>query len=86
MGATLNSTAAINAYTLTDRATWVKRNGQGLEILTEIDPGLFNSYGSMRRRIAHPRLRTTPIFKVGLQQGIAAGGMGLSTQFALQKS
>src|SRR5215831_8134773 len=36
-----------------------------------------------RRRIAHPRLRTTPIFKAGLQQGFAAGGMGLSTQFAL---
>jgi hypothetical protein len=39
-----------------------------------------------RRRIAHPRLRTTPIFKEVLQQGIATGEMGLSTQFALQKS
>ena len=36
-----------------------------------------------RRRIAHPRLRTTLIFKMGLQQGFAAGEMGLSTQFAL---
>jgi hypothetical protein len=26
------------------------------------------------------------MFKLGLQQGFAAGGMGLSTQFALQKS
>jgi tungstate transport system substrate-binding protein len=47
MGATLNSAAAINAYTLTDRATWANRNGQGLEILTEADPALFNPYGSI---------------------------------------
>jgi hypothetical protein len=31
-----------------------------------------------RRRIAHPRLRTTPIFKVGLQQGFALGEMGFN--------
>src|SRR5262249_35207248 len=35
-----------------------------------------------RRRIAHPRLRTTPIFKVGLQQGFATGGMGFGNRFA----
>ena len=35
-----------------------------------------------RRRIAHPRLRTTPIFKEVLQQGFAAGGMGFRVQFA----
>jgi hypothetical protein len=29
-----------------------------------------------RRRIAHPRLRTTPIFKPGLQQGFETGEMG----------
>jgi tungstate transport system substrate-binding protein len=48
MGATLNSAAAMNAYTLTDRATWLNfKNGQGLEILTEVDPTLFNPYGSI---------------------------------------
>ena len=48
MGATLNTAAAINAYTLTDRATWANfKNGQGLEILTEVDPALFNPYGSI---------------------------------------
>src|SRR6516165_6373699 len=36
-----------------------------------------------RRRIAHPRLRTTPIFKEILQQGFAAGEMGFNNQFAL---
>ena len=35
-------------YTLTDRATWLNfKNGQGLEILTEVDPALFNPYGSI---------------------------------------
>jgi tungstate transport system substrate-binding protein len=48
MGATLNIAAAMNAYTLTDRATWANfKNRQGLAILTEGDPALFNPYGSI---------------------------------------
>jgi tungstate transport system substrate-binding protein len=48
MGATLNIAAAMNAYTLTDRATWANfKNRQGLEILAEGDPALFNPYGSI---------------------------------------
>jgi tungstate transport system substrate-binding protein len=48
MGATLNIAAAMNAYTLTDRATWANfKNRQNLEILTEGDPALFNPYGSI---------------------------------------
>src|ERR1700719_91911 len=48
MGATLNIAAAMNAYTLTDRATWANfKNRQSLEILTEGDPALFNPYGSI---------------------------------------
>jgi tungstate transport system substrate-binding protein len=48
MGPTLNTAAAMNAYTLTDRATWSNfRNRQSLEILTEGDPALFNPYGSI---------------------------------------
>ena len=48
MGATLSIAAEMNAYTLTDRATWAKfKKGQGLEILTEVDPSLFNPYGSI---------------------------------------
>src|SRR5690242_1290381 len=48
MGATLNIAAAMNAYTLTDRATWANfKNRQDLEILTEGDPALFNPYGSI---------------------------------------
>src|SRR5215471_4680557 len=48
MGTTLNIAAAMNAYTLTDRATWANfKNRQNLEILTEGDPALFNPYGSI---------------------------------------
>ena len=48
MGATLNVAAAMNAYTITDRATWANfRNRQDLAILVEGDPALFNPYGSI---------------------------------------
>jgi tungstate transport system substrate-binding protein len=48
MGPTLNIAAAMDAYTLTDRATWANfKNRQNLEILTEGDPALFNPYGSI---------------------------------------
>jgi tungstate transport system substrate-binding protein len=48
MGATLNTSAALNAYTLTDRATWANfANRQTLKILLEGDPALFNPYCSI---------------------------------------
>jgi tungstate transport system substrate-binding protein len=48
MGLTLNTAAAMNAYTLTDRATWANfSDRQHLEILSEGDPALFNSYDSI---------------------------------------
>jgi tungstate transport system substrate-binding protein len=48
MGATLGVAAVMNAYTLTDRATWLKfENGQGLVVLTDVDPALFNPYDSI---------------------------------------
>jgi tungstate transport system substrate-binding protein len=48
MGATLNTSAGLDAYTLTDRATWANfSNRQSLEILVEGDPALFNPYGSI---------------------------------------
>jgi tungstate transport system substrate-binding protein len=43
MGPTLNTAAGLEAYVLTDRATWANfKNRQGLEILAECDPALFN--------------------------------------------
>ncbi len=45
MGATLNTAAALNSYTLTDRATWLTFQNRGeLELLAEGDPRLFNQY------------------------------------------
>jgi len=46
MGATLNTAAAMPAYTLSDRGTWLKfENRGGLRLLVENDPLLFNYYG-----------------------------------------
>lgn len=45
MGATLNTAAGLDGYTLTDRATWTTfRNRATLELLVEGDPRLFNQY------------------------------------------
>jgi len=64
MGPTLNVAAAMNAYTLTDRATWANfKNRQSLEILAEGDPALFNPYGSI---LVNPA--KWPGVKIGLAQ------------------
>ena len=48
MGATLNTAAAGNGYTLTDRATWIHfKNKQNLVIEVQGDKRLFNQYGVM---------------------------------------
>ena len=45
MGAALNTAAELEAYTLTDRATWLTfGNKRGLDLLFEGDPVLFNQY------------------------------------------
>ncbi len=46
MGATLNMAAAMDAYALADRGTWISfKNKQTLAVLCEGDPALFNPYG-----------------------------------------
>ena len=48
MGPTLNTAAGLNAYTLTDRGTWLNFKNRGeLEILVEGDQRLFNPYHVM---------------------------------------
>ena len=45
MGAALNTAAAMNAYILSDRASWINfRNKAELAIVYEGDPALFNQY------------------------------------------
>jgi tungstate transport system substrate-binding protein len=48
MGAALNTAAAMDAYVLSDRATWLSFHNRGeLEIMVEGDKRLFNQYGVM---------------------------------------
>jgi len=59
MGATLNTASASNAYTLTDRATWIAFKNKGdLAILVQGDRRLFNQYGVMLVNPAkHPHIK-----------------------------
>ena len=46
MGATLNTAVAMQAYTLTDRATWISFGNKGnFKILVQDHPLMFNQYG-----------------------------------------
>jgi len=48
MGPTLNTAAAMDGYTLSDRGTWLNfKNKKNLKILVEGDRRLFNQYGVM---------------------------------------
>lgn len=48
MGPTLNTAAAMDGYTLSDRGTWLSfKNKQNLAIVVEGDRRLFNQYGVM---------------------------------------
>ena len=60
MGGTLNMASALDAYTLTDRATWLKFGNNGrLDILFQSDPPLFNPYGIILvNPQKHPHVKT----------------------------
>ena len=60
MGATLNIAAAMDAYTLTDRATWIAfANKSSMTILSQGDPLLFNQYGViLLNPKIHPHVKT----------------------------
>ena len=59
MGATLNTASMMAAYTLTDRATWLKqREALDLRLLLAGDPRLRNQYGVIAVNPAmHPHVR-----------------------------
>jgi tungstate transport system substrate-binding protein len=59
MGPTLNTAAGMNAYTLSDRGTWLSfKNRQGLDIVFSGDPRLFNPYGVILVNPArHPHVK-----------------------------
>jgi tungstate transport system substrate-binding protein len=60
MGAALNTAGAMNAYTISDRGTWISfRNKGDLVIAVEGDQRLFNQYGAMLVNPAkHPSVKT----------------------------
>jgi tungstate transport system substrate-binding protein len=59
MGPALNTAAAMNAYVLSDRGTWISFKNRGdLAIAVEGDPRLFNQYGVMLVNPAkHPNVK-----------------------------
>jgi tungstate transport system substrate-binding protein len=59
MGPTLNTAAAMNAYALTDRGTWLSFKNRGeLGMVVEGDRRLFNQYGIMLVNPAkHPHVK-----------------------------
>lgn len=59
MGATLNAAVAMEAYTLTDRATWLSfGNRAAHRVVVEGDPALFNQYGVIAVSPEHcPRVK-----------------------------
>lgn len=60
MGATLNVAIGMNAYTLTDRATWISfGNKADHTVLVEGDPSLFNQYGvTLVNPARHPHVNS----------------------------
>lgn len=61
MGATLNTAAGLDGYTISDRATWVTfKHKANLVLLDEGDPRLFNQYSVILVNPArHPHVKTT---------------------------
>ena len=61
MGATLNTASGLDAYSLTDRGTWISFKNRGnLAILSEGDRRLFNQYGVILVNSArHPHVKAT---------------------------
>ena len=66
MGATLNTAAAADAYTLTDRGTWLGfQNRRRLKLVVEGDPRLNNPYGVIRvnpARFPHVKAESARVF------------------------
>jgi tungstate transport system substrate-binding protein len=61
MGATLNTASGLDAYSLTDRGTWISfKNRSNVAILIEGDSRLFNQYGVMLvNPKKHPHVKAT---------------------------
>jgi tungstate transport system substrate-binding protein len=61
MGASLNTAAAMGAYTISDRASWLNfANKRGLALLFAGDPALFNQYAYIPvNPVRHPHVNSS---------------------------
>lgn len=85
MGATLNVTVEMNAYTMTDRGTWISfGNRQDFKILLSGDDSLFNQYGVMMvnpKRCKNVDVKSAQAFIDWL---LSDNGQGLIADYKLQ--
>lgn len=84
MGATLNVASGMNAYSLTDRATWLKFKNKGdLEIVLEGDPVLFNQYGIILvNPKKHPHVKTA-LGQTFVDWVVGKEGQGLINEYQI---
>lgn len=84
MGATLNVASGMNAYSLTDRATWLKFKNKGdLEIVLEGDPTLFNQYGIILvNPKKHPHVKTA-LGQTFVDWVVGKEGQGLINEYQI---
>ena len=66
MGASLNTAAALDAYVLSDRASWLNfSNKRTLKLLFSGDPALFNQYAFLPiNPLRHPHLNHDAVFRL----------------------
>ena len=79
MGQALNAAAAMPAYTLSDRGTWISfRNKAGLAILHEGDPRLVNRYSVIELNPArHPDAKIAAAHRLADWLAAAEGQAGI---------
>lgn len=84
MGPALNTAAAMNAYILADRGTWLSfKNRQNLKIIVEGDSKLFNQYGVI---LVNPKKHTHVKAQAGqkfIDWLVSADGQGVIASYKI---
>lgn len=85
MGATLNIAIGMNAYVLTDRASWVSfGNQQDFKILYQGDKKLLNQYGIIRVNPAHCGSMNTGSAQIFIDWILSVQGQSLIADYQYQ--
>lgn len=84
MGPALNTAAALNAYVLADRGTWLAfKNRQNLKIIVEGDSKLFNQYGVILvNSKKHPHIKAQAGQKF-IEWLVSADGQGVIAAYKI---